>query len=257
MIWQETTETAVIVMLTQTAEAGREKCFQYFPLNPGASYRIKPFNDSSENPDGAIKLVESLYDERSKCTQRQLLLSFGEESRTVWHLLFAGWPDHTVPEGENRGALLELLKLSVEKNANSSNPRIIHCSAGVGRSGTFIALEHLLKQVESGAAAEADEDEYYIFNLVNSLREQRMMMVQSEPQYEFLFDVVREQFRKWQIAAAIAALEYSEPSPKLRKISRGVKDLGTEETEEKSPLRLDESEAGSPEQEEGKAPLTS
>lgn len=221
MLWQETKDVAVVVMLTQTVEAGKEKCFQYFPLDTDAGpYRIDPIGGAGES--GSVAFVEIVVDETSRTTIRKLRLTFGEESRTVWHLLFCGWPDFAVPEGEDRIELLELLKLSVEKNNVPKNPRIIHCSAGVGRSGTFIALEYLLAQVESGAMAESKDDEDMIYDVVNRLREQRMTMVQSEAQYQFLHQVVREKFIKWQAAAKLAVAA-EERSPKLRRLARGIR----------------------------------
>lgn len=221
MIWQETKDVAVIVMLTQTAEAGKEKCFQYFPLDADAgAYRIDPIGGTGES--GSVAFVEVVVDEVSRTSIRQLRLTFGEESRIIWHLLFCGWPDFAVPEDEDRTGLLELLKLSVEKNNVPKNPRIIHCSAGVGRSGTFIALEYLLALVESGAMAESKDDEDVIYDVVNQLREQRMTMVQSLAQYYFLHQVVREQFIKWQAAAKLEVATGGR-SPKLRRLARAIR----------------------------------
>ena len=69
----------------------------------------------------------------------------------------------------------------------------VHCSAGVGRSGTYITLDYLLKEIESGSI-KADEAEDPVYETVNTLREQRMYMVQSEPQYHFIYDVLKEKF---------------------------------------------------------------
>ncbi|MCJ1467965.1 hypothetical protein MMC07_006591 [Pseudocyphellaria aurata] len=241
MLWQETKDVAVIVMLTQTAEAGKEKCFQYFPLDTDAgTYQIDPIGGAGES--GSVAFVEIVEDEISRTTIRKLRLTFGEESRTIWHLLFCGWPDFSVPENEDRIALLELLKLSVEKNNVPKTPRIIHCSAGVGRSGTFIALEYLLAQVESGAMAESKDDEDMIFDVVNRLREQRMTMVQSETQYQFLHQVVREQFIKWQAAAKLDVAT-EERSPKLRRLARGIRSA------------FDVGERGGAARDQGKAPI--
>ncbi len=220
MIWHETTDVAVIVMLTQVAESGREKCYQYFPLDvEGEPFPLDPIDEANAATDatrGSIKLLEENFDETSRTTIRKLLLTYGEKFKTVWHLLYGGWPDFAVPEDENRAALLELMKISAEKNCIANNPRIIHCSAGVGRSGTFIALEYLLAQLDSGALEESKDEEDMIFDVVNRLREQRMTMVQSEVQYQFLYQVVREQLLKKRATAATAASN-GEPSPKLRK----------------------------------------
>ncbi len=220
MIWQETADVAVIVMLTQTAESGREKCHQYFPLDvEGEAFPLDPINETDAatyTARGSIKLLEADFDESSRSTIRKLLLTYGEKSKTVWHLLYGGWPDFAVPEDENCAALLELIKISNGKNPIANNPRIIHCSAGVGRSGTFIALEYLLTQLDSGALEESKDEEDMIYDVVNRLREQRMTMVQSEVQYQFLYQVVREQLLKKK-ATAVAAAGNGEPSPKLRK----------------------------------------
>ncbi|KAI9823292.1 MAG: hypothetical protein M1832_002516 [Thelocarpon impressellum] len=226
MVWHETQGTAVIVMLTQTTEAGKDKCSQYFPLDASAD-TLAP-SDGDEFGDGfaaTVRLEELRYDERSRSTVRKLRVTVGEESpRLVWHLLFAGWPDFGVPDAtgpaEERNAMLELIRLSAELNEPSCadgprNPRIVHCSAGVGRSGTFIALDHLLGEMEAGAfdrlarlpsssagafdAAEADDP---VFETVDRLREQRMLMVQSELQLLYIYQVLRE---KWLERARVQA----------------------------------------------------
>lgn len=72
------------------------------------------------------------------------------EERVIWHFLYKKWPDFGVPALEDLDSFFTLMRLSREKNANPSNPRIVHCSAGVGRSGTFIALEHLMREMDAG-----------------------------------------------------------------------------------------------------------
>ncbi|KAL8941224.1 MAG: hypothetical protein Q9211_001899 [Gyalolechia sp. 1 TL-2023] len=197
MIWQQTSDVAVIVMLTPTAEGGREKCFQYFPLDEETeAISIEPVDGTDSTQVGSVQVSEVSFDQACNSTVRKLLLTFGEESKVVWHILFSGWPDFEVPQNEDRAALFELLELSSAKNTDPSNPRIIHCSAGVGRSGSFIALEYLLAQLKSGALAEANEHEDPIYDTVNQLREQRMTMVQSDMQYAFLYEVIREELVK-------------------------------------------------------------
>ena len=244
MIWHETRSTAVIVMLTETTEAGRDKCHQYFP---GDNENDTLDLDMSDGRQGAapstIKQIEKSYDEKSRSTIRRLSLSYGEESKTIWHLLFSNWMDFTVPEDEDRAALLELIKLSSEKNIEPTHPRIIHCSAGVGRSGTFISLEYLLAELHAGNLVNAKEDDDPIFDTVNRLREQRMMMVQSEVQYQFLYDVLREEFLNTQQTlpqeTETEGLDFAEPkmlateklsqsgsgepSPKVMRLARGFK----------------------------------
>lgn len=209
MIWHETGEVAVIVMLTQTHEAGREKCFTYFPLDlenkamvvgdglekDDASEALEGADDlaeSSETDDGAkhlepsgdtdefsakVELVDCLFDEQSRSTVRNLLLHHGGDSKKVVHYLFEGWPDFHVPDGQDRLALLELVKKSAASAKDTAkNPRIVHCSAGVGRSGTFVALDYLLGELANGALDHVPDKQDLIFETVNELRKQRMMM---------------------------------------------------------------------------------
>lgn len=181
-------------MLTQTWEAGRDKCFQYFPNDLDNDTLM--INDEDEFEDGfnaKVKLLEITEDEATRSTVRKLSLTVGGESKTVWHFLFAGWPDFSTPKGENRVALLRLIDLSAQKNTSPDSPRIIHCSAGVGRSGTFIALDYLLEETASldGDVEEGSEQDL-VFDTVNKLREQRMTMVQSETQFEFIYGVLRQ-----------------------------------------------------------------
>lgn len=200
MIWHETGSPAVIVMLTQTHEAGKEKCSTYFPLNAdsGDLEINSHLNDGNEsNGDvfrARLELLESRYDNKTRSTVRKLSLKVGKEEKTVWHYLFVGWPDFYIPEGEDRVALLELLQESALIAGDSENRRVVHCSAGVGRSGTFIALDFLLDELRDGAMDELSADQDRIAETVNELRKQRMMMVQGESQFDFLYEIMKEQW---------------------------------------------------------------
>ena len=253
MIWQQTTEVAVVVMLTKTAEGGREKCFQYFPLDEKTeAISVEPVENDESASVGRVELSEVYFDEACKSTVRKLLITFGEESKVVWHILFSGWPDFDVPQNEDRAALFELLKLSAAKNTISSNPRVIHCSAGVGRSGSFIALEYLLAQIKSGALVEAKDDEDPIYDTVNRLREQRMTMVQSDAQFAFLYEVVREELIKSQSTVQQSGLQ---------KLASGIKAAlaGDDHEEQKSEDHSHLAENGHSEKvvdSTGKAPIS-
>jgi protein-tyrosine phosphatase len=200
MIWKENESPAVIVMLTQTHEAGREKCYPYFPQSPSnPDMRI---NEHDEFEDGFIHNLHlaSLSqdnDARTQVREIDMTTDDGSESRKIWHLLFAGWPDFSVPEGADRAAMLKLVDISRSKNNdNSSNPRIVHCSAGIGRSGTFIALDWLNQELEEGSLDSPPDTEDPIMKVVEKLRDQRAGMVQSKIQFLFLYDVLRERWRE-------------------------------------------------------------
>ncbi|CAD0082733.1 unnamed protein product [Aureobasidium vineae] len=223
MLAQEATDKnpSVVVMLTQTHEAGREKCFKYFPDGQDTPLELHPDPDLNDGFEGRVELLAAEEDPACRCTTRHLRLRYktpteeGQDDqwheKEVYHLLFAGWPDFSVPEGENRKAMLNLIEKSATFNLPpgvprgtfpldtaqkpssqyTPSPRIIHCSAGVGRSGTFIALDFLLAHLEHGNLDSVPDDIDPILDTVNAMRTQRMMMVQSEAQFLFLYDVMR------------------------------------------------------------------
>ncbi|KAI2732614.1 hypothetical protein CBS147332_1753 [Penicillium roqueforti] len=203
MVFHESQDVGVIVMLTQTFEAGREKCAQYFPLDTEQASMVLLADESdvlfdeSEQTEpgilGKVTLLESTFDAKSRSEIRKLELAIGSESKIVWHFLFAGWADYSKPEGSDRQALLNLIKLSASKSG-PDNPRIVHCSAGVGRTGTFIALDHLLCELEAGHLLDMEHpDADPVFDTVDQMRQQRMMMVYNEMQMQFIYEVLREQ----------------------------------------------------------------
>jgi protein-tyrosine phosphatase len=200
MIWDELASPAVIVMLTETHEAGQEKCYQYFPK----AKEDEPLsvNEEDEFGDG-FKATVHCEEVETTCQGdvievRKLVMKRdgAEEEKIIWHLLYTEWPDFGVPSAENLHGFFALMALSKEKNGGTDNPRIIHCSAGVGRSGTFIALEHLMGELHAGAwEGKKDDDESdddVIFNTVNALRMQRRMMVQADIQYHFIYQVIKK-----------------------------------------------------------------
>ena len=207
MLTAEVRSPAVVVMLTQTHEAGREKCFQYYPLAPEESpMSIPPDEEIQDEFKGEVHLESVEDDIKSRSQIRKLRIKTsmdgeGIKEIEIQHLLFSGWPDFLIPEGEDRSALIELIRLSASLNRSSydipdpdpENPRIIHCSAGVGRSGTFIALDYLLSLLYANQLDNLGSDRDPMADTVDQLRQQRMMMVQGESQFNFLYDVLREQ----------------------------------------------------------------
>ena len=195
MLWYETATPAVIVMLTQTHETGREKCFAYYPQDmENKNLPVDTDPDDEKAFKGTIELLELKDDELTRCTIRKLIMKVGEEEKVVWHYLFTGWPDFLVPEGQDRSALLQLIRHTATTAEDPTNSRIVHCSAGVGRSGTFIALDYLLSELAEGALDDMDVERDRIAEVVSELRKQRMMMVQGEAQFDFLYEIMKEQW---------------------------------------------------------------
>src|SRR5436305_4070175 len=99
------------------------------------------------------------HDDAARTTVRKLRMAVGDATKIVWHLQFTGWPDFMVPTGPDKAALLELIALSNALHTAPESPRIVHCSAGVGRTGSFITLDHLLAAIEADAIAHDDEED--------------------------------------------------------------------------------------------------
>nr|XP_025873748.1 tyrosine-protein phosphatase non-receptor type 7 isoform X1 [Vulpes vulpes] len=132
MVWQE--EVSLIVMLTQLRE-GKEKCVHYWPTEEETygPFRIR-IQDTKECPEYTV---------------RQLSIQHQEETRPVKHVLFSAWPDHQTPE--SAGPLLRLVA-EVEDSpeaAASTGPIVVHCSAGIGRTGCFIATRIGCQQLKA------------------------------------------------------------------------------------------------------------
>ncbi|KAK2590745.1 hypothetical protein QQS21_011577 [Conoideocrella luteorostrata] len=198
MIAEQTASPAVIVQLTSMKESGAIKCHQYFPDETGEpTWILNEDNIWKDDWKGQITYDSSEELADGAIEKRKLLLHVeGEqEPRVIWHFLYTCWPDYGVPTIDDMESFFELIELSREHN-EPSHPRIVHCSAGVGRTGTFICLEHLMRELEAGSletASKADADDQldHIFSTVDNLKQQRRCMVQSEVQYRFLYDVMR------------------------------------------------------------------
>lgn len=127
LIWEQTGEVAVVVMLTKTVELGREKCFQYFPDKEGLVWELKDEDEDGDEFLPKITLLQKFKHGKSGSIVRKMMMQLGDTTKIVWHLLFKNWPDYGVPDGLDKQALLELIKLANEKNTGPDNPLIVHC----------------------------------------------------------------------------------------------------------------------------------
>ncbi|XP_061222701.1 receptor-type tyrosine-protein phosphatase alpha-like isoform X2 [Neopsephotus bourkii] len=170
MVWQE--KTSVIVMLTGLVEQNKTKCEQYWPEQEQVYGDFTVTLNNTRTTTGLVTRIFSL--QKAGCAFPRVVEQF--------HYLL--WPDHGVPR--NSAQLLCLVD-AVNKRALEApaGPMVVHCSAGIGRTGTFIALDFLLKM----GKAEGKVD---VFHCVQRLREQRISMVQTKEQYTFLYEVVLE-----------------------------------------------------------------
>ncbi|KAM7165888.1 receptor-type tyrosine-protein phosphatase mu-like isoform 1-T1 [Macrochelys suwanniensis] len=170
MIWQE--KVLAIVMLTGLVEQNKTKCEQYWPEGEQV---YGDFTVTLSNTWTTTGLVTRTF---------RLQRAGSPLPRHLQQFHYLLWPDHGVPS--NPARLLQLVEMVNERVSEApAGPVLVHCSAGIGRTGTFIALDILLKM----ARAEGSVD---VFRCVQRLREQRVSMVQTKEQYTFLYEVLLE-----------------------------------------------------------------
>ncbi|XP_041722514.1 receptor-type tyrosine-protein phosphatase R isoform X2 [Coregonus clupeaformis] len=162
MAWQE--DCPVIVMITKLREKN-EKCVLYWPERRGFY--------------GKVEVLINSVRECDNYTCRTLTLKQGAQSRVVKHYWYTSWPDHKTPDSAQ--PLLQLMR-DVEKDRTGSpsqGPVIVHCSAGIGRTGCFIATTIGCRQLELEGVVD-------VLGIVCQLRADRGGLIQTGEQYEFV-----------------------------------------------------------------------
>ncbi|XP_028259048.1 receptor-type tyrosine-protein phosphatase C isoform X2 [Parambassis ranga] len=173
MVWEQ--QSSIIVMVTRCEEGNRIKCAQYWPSPERETEIFEEFivklTSEDHCPDYTIRHL-SLINKREKNSERE-----------VTHIQFMSWPDHGVPGDPHL-----LLKLRRRVNAFKnffSGPIVVHCSAGVGRTGTYIGIDAMMEGLEA-------EGRVDIYGYVVRLRRQRCLMVQVEAQYILIHQALLE-----------------------------------------------------------------
>ncbi|XP_031423826.1 receptor-type tyrosine-protein phosphatase T isoform X8 [Clupea harengus] len=169
MIWQE--NSGSIVMVTNLVEVGRVKCVRYWP------------DETEVYGDIKVTLIETEplaeYVIRTFTVQKKS----HHEIREIRQFHFTSWPDHGVPCYAT--GLLGFVRQVKFLNPPDAGPIVVHCSAGAGRTGCFIAVDIMLDMAENEGVVD-------IFNCIRELRAQRVNMVQTEEQYVFVHDAILE-----------------------------------------------------------------
>uniref|UniRef100_A0A3P9IEY3 protein-tyrosine-phosphatase n=1 Tax=Oryzias latipes TaxID=8090 RepID=A0A3P9IEY3_ORYLA len=177
MVHQENTQ--VIVMTTKETERGRNKCARYWPdLHCTKEFGRLLVRNVDERPaqDYILRKLEVT------CSDRK------EPLRYIWHYQYLSWPDHGVPN-EPGGVLWFLEEINRTQNSvKEAGPIVVHCSAGIGRTGTIIVIDILI-DIISRQGLDCDID---IPKTIQRVRQQRSGMVQTEAQYKFIYMAVQQ-----------------------------------------------------------------
>ncbi|XP_067679832.1 receptor-type tyrosine-protein phosphatase alpha-like [Haliotis asinina] len=170
MIWEQ--NCTRIVILTNLMEMGRVKCEAYW-------------SDTSVMLIDGFTISVTNINLRAHWTVRELQVTQRETntSRCFHHFHFTTWPDHGVPEEMALTEFLWLVRTSLY--TQDDDPLLVHCSAGIGRTGTYIALDYLLDQALA-------EDAVDVFGCVSGMRDQRKGMIQTMEQYMCVFFALQE-----------------------------------------------------------------
>ncbi|XP_028974539.2 receptor-type tyrosine-protein phosphatase F isoform X10 [Esox lucius] len=170
MVWEQRAHT--IVMMTRLEEKSRVKCDQYWPVRGTETYGMIQVTmlDTVELATYSVRTF-ALYKNGSS------------EKREIRQFQFMAWPDHGVPEYPT--PILAFLRRVKACNPPDAGPMVVHCSAGVGRTGCLIVIEAMLERMKHEKSVD-------IYGHVTCMRAQRNYMVQTEDQYVFIHEALLE-----------------------------------------------------------------
>jgi len=175
-----------IVMLCKLKAGSRQQSCEYWPEIKEADFAGFKHVSLKEKIQKAHQLVERHF----------VIKSADGSSREVVHYQWEGWPDHGVPNDEERHVLEELVDRIDERRKLGKGPVIVHCSAGIGRSGTLVALHNIRQIINAYKTSNNTElkkqAHLSVFSVVRRLRLQRFGMVQTPQQYELIYKLVAE-----------------------------------------------------------------
>jgi len=180
--WRMTFEyrVSVIVMLTRLIEDDKEKCVKYWP-------------NESQIYDNIIEVILLSEEKSPTIITRKMKMRMNNEERECTQIQFTAWPDHGLPSPEED--YIALSDKSDEANLGHG-PIVVHCSAGVGRSGTFCTVHSYIHFLRDHVKNNNVLPPMSIANAVISLRKERSGMVQTTDQYEFCYRTVYKEFEK-------------------------------------------------------------
>lgn len=164
MIWEQ--EISCIVMTTGLTEGGRKKCDRYWP------------SEGSQDHDGITVTVTDAVDCGAWILTSMQVEKEGAPGRQLKHFWYTGWPDHGVPD--TAAPVIDFLRAVRKETSSVRSPILVHCSAGIGRTGTFMAIDIGMQQLQS---------EWRVCDIkgtVTRMRKERGGSVQTAVQYRFI-----------------------------------------------------------------------
>ena len=202
MIWE--CQSSLIIMLTTIVERGRIKCHNYWPevgdtVEFGRLAVTCTKEDARENfvfRDFSIRHLDKVRkkresgDSKPEADDQEDFVDDDDEVRHVTQMAYLSWPDHGVPE--NPDEFIQFVETVRLHRQGSIYPTIVHCSAGIGRTGVLILMETALYLIEANQPV-------YPLELTRIMRDQRASMIQTPSQYKFVCQAILKVFKEGQV----------------------------------------------------------
>jgi receptor-type tyrosine-protein phosphatase gamma len=184
MVWEN--QVSVIIMLCKCKEGGKNQSDQYW----NQELEVDNFKIvQTDETDFASNLRRRTF-KMKPCEGES-------QERTVTHYQWTAWPDHGTPSEEDVNIMEKLVDIIYEtRTSNPLSPVVIHCSAGIGRSGTLVAIYNL-DIILRECVSNLDNVKLSVFGVVRRLREQRWGMVNTSDQYSFIYKFVADRVDKF------------------------------------------------------------
>ena len=174
---------SLVVMTCNYFESNQSKCDRYFPQTESLeldNFTIKLLKKKKPYPGLAVRRFSLTKNEE------------GGATKTVLHVQYKTWQDHTCPSIDEEFDALNYILYLMKKHSSMRRKVAVHCSAGIGRSGTLMALYNIVagleKQLLYESAGAQVEPKLSVFGVVRRLREQRWGLVQAKEQYRFIYE---------------------------------------------------------------------
>jgi len=206
MVWEQ--KVSLICMMTGLVERGRIKCHKYWP------------DEGQTQSFGLLSIKAIAETDEDGFMIRTFVVTNGNDERQVTQCHFGSWPDHGVPA--EAGAFLRFVA-EVEAVKGLTSPTVLHCSAGIGRTGVLALTQIALALMQKGRVAD-------ISDIITKLRQHRMLMVQTESQYEFVATTLRDAEKRGSLAPAISNIDIS--TWRSTSLTETVEDKSNSETKE-------------------------
>lgn len=170
MVWEQ--DVSLIIMLTTTVERGRVKCHQYWP------------EGEETLAFGSLDIIcTKIRDFSPSYIYREMYVTDSKSlrSRVVVQLQYIAWPDHDVPDDSTD--FLEFIHIVRHYREGTKTPSVLHCSAGVGRTGVFIFMETVFNMIEGA-------EPIFPLEVVRRMRDQRCSLIQTPGQFIFVLEAL-------------------------------------------------------------------